>query len=152
MPAETSKHASTEDLEEKLAGPPSEVVPAGPEHDELYIDPVREAKLVRKLDIRIAPVMCAVFLLAYLDRSNIGNAAAAGLAETANLKGNQLNIAITLFYATYVLTEWPGTILMKKIRPSIFFSGLMVCWGLTTLFSGFVVSQKRQPATLSPTH
>lgn len=69
MSADSSRRASTEDFEEKLAGPLSEVVPAGPEHDELYIDPAREAQLVRKLDMRIAPVMCAVFLLAYLDRS-----------------------------------------------------------------------------------
>lgn len=38
--------------------------------------------------------------LAYLDRSNIGNAASAGLSTTAGLVGNQLNIAIMLFYST----------------------------------------------------
>lgn len=33
----------------------------------------------------------------------------------------------------------PGTVLMKKFRPSIFISALMTLWGLVTIFSGFVV-------------
>lgn len=75
----TEKGSSVEDFDEsKLGQTPSEVLPVddlkNSTLDELYIDPVREARLVRKLDMRIAPVMCGVFLLAYLDRSNISNA------------------------------------------------------------------------------
>src|SRR5689334_18782574 len=45
----------------------------------LFLDPQSEKKLVRKLDIWIAPVMTIIFLTAYLDRANIGNAASAGM-------------------------------------------------------------------------
>ena len=57
---------------------------------DLYIDPVAEKKLLWKLDLYIAPVMTLIFLTAYLDRSNIGNAATAGLQVDLKLKGNQL--------------------------------------------------------------
>jgi hypothetical protein len=57
---------------------------------DLYIDPVAERKLVLKLDLCLSPVMTMVFLAAYLDRSNIGNAASAGMTTDLHLKGNQL--------------------------------------------------------------
>lgn len=57
---------------------------------ELYIDPVRQKKLLRKLDIWIAPVMTLIFLCAYLDRSNIGNAASAGMTQDLNMTSGEL--------------------------------------------------------------
>ena len=39
---------------------------------ELTIDPAAEKKLVRKLDLWLSPMMVLVFLVSYLDRSNIG--------------------------------------------------------------------------------
>lgn len=38
----------------------------------LAIDPVRERKLVLKLDLFICPLVMLIFLVAYLDRSNLG--------------------------------------------------------------------------------
>ena len=52
----------------------------------------KEAKLVRKLDLFIAPVMMALMLISYLDRGNIGFAATQGLAKDIGLKGSQLNV------------------------------------------------------------
>lgn len=40
---------------------------------DLTIDRHAEARLVRKLDMWLAPMMILFFLVAYLDRSNIGN-------------------------------------------------------------------------------
>lgn len=40
--------------------------------DEIFIDPVAEKKLIRKLDLMLSPMMVLIFLVAYLDRSNIG--------------------------------------------------------------------------------
>ena len=36
------------------------------------IDPVKEKKLLRKLDLCICPLVMVIFLVAYLDRSNVG--------------------------------------------------------------------------------
>lgn len=38
-----------------------------------HIDPEMEKKVVRKLDRHIVPLVMALYLLAYLDRSNIGS-------------------------------------------------------------------------------
>lgn len=36
------------------------------------IDPEAEKKLLRKLDLRVVPVLWFLFMLAFLDRTNIG--------------------------------------------------------------------------------
>lgn len=56
----------------------------------LAIDPKREAKLVRKLDLNIAPILLVIFLAAYLDRANIGNAASAGMTEDIDMSSSAL--------------------------------------------------------------
>ena len=63
---------------------------------DLYIDPIEEKKLLRKLDMNIAPVIMILFLISYLDRSNIGNAAIAGMTDELHLVGNQLGSMSTL--------------------------------------------------------
>ncbi len=44
------------------------------EGDEFYIDPDAEKRLVRKLDWRLIPWLCLLYLISFLDRTNIGNA------------------------------------------------------------------------------
>jgi hypothetical protein len=53
----------------------------------------KEAKLRRKLDLYIAPVMMLLMLISYLDRGNIGFAATQGMADDIGLHGNQLNVS-----------------------------------------------------------
>lgn len=63
----------------------------GSSHDtRLFIDPQSEKKLVRKLDIWIAPIMTIIFLTAYLDRANIGNAASAGMTANIGMDDGEL--------------------------------------------------------------
>lgn len=55
-----------------------------------FIDPKRERQLTRKLDLFIAPIMTIVFLNAYLDRANIGNAASAGMLTDLKMSDGEL--------------------------------------------------------------
>lgn len=52
-----------------------------------------ESRLVRKLDMFIAPVMMLLMLISYLDRGNIGYAATQGMVEDINLEGSELNVS-----------------------------------------------------------
>ena len=44
-------------------------------------------------------------MLAFLDRSNIGNAALAGMEEDLHLSSDQYDWLLTIFYITYVIFE-----------------------------------------------
>jgi len=48
-------------------------VKANDRHIEQYeIDPVAEKALLRKLDLRVVPMLWFLYMLAFLDRTNIG--------------------------------------------------------------------------------
>ncbi|KAG9645997.1 hypothetical protein KCV04_g3522, partial [Aureobasidium melanogenum] len=44
-------------------------------------DSQEERKLVRKIDLYLLPTIWLMYLLSYMDRTNIGNAKTAGMAE-----------------------------------------------------------------------
>ena len=56
------------------------------------INPVRERRVVWKLDLLIAPVIMLLQLISYLDRSNIGFGATQGLSKDIHLQGSQFNV------------------------------------------------------------
>jgi MFS family permease len=76
--------------------------------------------------------------LCYLDRTNVGNARLVGLEKDLKMKGLDYNIALAIFFPFYVVAEIPSNIMLKRTRPSIWFTFIMVCWGLTMLSMGFV--------------
>jgi hypothetical protein len=51
------------------------------------LSPQETRKLLRKLDIAILPLVSVMYLLSFLDRSNIGNARLAGLEKDLGMTG-----------------------------------------------------------------
>jgi hypothetical protein len=52
-------------------------------------DQALERKTVLKLDLLLVPMMCMIYLLAFLDRANIGNARVAGLQKDLGITDHQ---------------------------------------------------------------
>jgi hypothetical protein len=54
-----------------------------------------------------------------LCRVNIGNARLYGLEEDLNMIGNQYQVAVSLLFVTYILSELPSNLVLKNyVRPS----------------------------------
>ncbi|KIW02927.1 uncharacterized protein PV09_05973 [Verruconis gallopava] len=115
-----------------------ESLAAAGEH--LLIDPVAEKKLLWKCDLHVVPVLFVLFLLAFLDRTNIGNARIQGLEKDLNMdpKGNKYNVALQVFFAPYILFEVPSNLIIKRVAPSTWLSAIMVLWGIATMGQGLV--------------
>lgn len=62
----------------------------------LEFDDVETSRVLRKVDWRLLPVLTFLYLLAYLDRSNLGNAKVAGLSDDLELTGGQYNMSATV--------------------------------------------------------
>lgn len=95
------------------------------------IDKINEKKLVTKIDCHLIPILFLLLMAAFLDRINIGNARIMGLEKDLRMKGSDFNIALLVFFVPYILFEVPSNLLMKKIRPSIWLSGLIFGWGMS---------------------
>ncbi|KAL7947804.1 major facilitator superfamily domain-containing protein [Trichoderma barbatum] len=101
---------------------------------------VDEKKILRKMDIRLLPMLSVLYLLSFLDRGNIGNAKIEGLQEDLNMTPAQYNWCLTVFFFTYAAFEVPSNLLLKKLRPSRWLPLIMVCWGVVMTLMGLVQS------------
>lgn len=63
--------------------------------------------------------------MAFLDRTNIGNAKIAGLSDELGLSTPSYNATLTIFFVSYAIFEPLTNILLKKLRPSIFLPIIM---------------------------
>uniref|UniRef100_A0A8H7K8H4 Major facilitator superfamily (MFS) profile domain-containing protein n=1 Tax=Bionectria ochroleuca TaxID=29856 RepID=A0A8H7K8H4_BIOOC len=97
-----------------------------------------EKKVVHKLDLRLAPMFAVLYFVAYLDRSNIGNAAIVGLTEDLHLTGSQFSTAASVFFATYVAFQIPVVLAMKKLKPSRAITMMVIGWSTITIGTAFV--------------
>lgn len=99
-----------------------------------------ERKLVRKIDLRVIPALSVMYLLAFLDRTNIANARIYGLQKDLGLDaaGIQFNTALTIFFVPYIIFEIPSNILLKKLKPNVWLSACMFLFGLVTICQGLV--------------
>ncbi|KAL7790781.1 major facilitator superfamily domain-containing protein [Trichoderma ceciliae] len=99
---------------------------------------VDEKKVLRKMDVRLLPMLAALYLLSFLDRGNIGNAKIEGLQEDLNMTPGQYSWCLTIFFFTYAAFEVPSNLLLKKLRPSRWLPLIMICWGLVMTLMGLV--------------
>ena len=102
------------------------------------IDFRAEKRLLRKLDCFILPWVLLLYLLSFLDRVNIGNARLYGLEKDLDLRGNDFQVATAILFATYIPSELPSNLLLKKARPSRWISFIATSWGIVATLTGMV--------------
>ncbi|KAI4851198.1 MFS transporter [Aureobasidium sp. EXF-8845] len=98
----------------------------------------QEKKLLRKIDMRMMPMMMLIYVLNYLDRNNIAVARLGTFEEDLGLHGTQYNTIISIFFVGYILTQIPTNMILDKVRPSLFLPVIMCCWGAVSACSGAV--------------
>lgn len=112
-----------------------------------FIDRVNSLEnktLLRKQDWRLIPICATMYLLAYLDRSNIGNAKVMNaeqhhdLMSETHLTNSQYAIALMVFLIAYTLFEVPANNFLKRMGSSKWFSLLLCCWGTMSMCLGAV--------------
>ncbi len=87
------------------------------------------SRAIRKLTWRIVPIAALMYLLAYLDRVNLGFAA---LTMNADLKltSTAYGAAAGILTLTYVLCEVPSNILLHKFGARRWLARIMITWGI----------------------
>ncbi|RPA87820.1 MFS transporter [Ascobolus immersus RN42] len=94
--------------------------------------------LLRRIDLHVLPILVVIYLFAFLDRVNIGNASVFGMATELKLVGNQYNVALCIFFIPYIVFEIPSNLVLKKFPPHIFLSFCIFMFGAITVAQGFV--------------
>ncbi|OJA19537.1 hypothetical protein AZE42_06601 [Rhizopogon vesiculosus] len=94
------------------------------------LDPAERGRILRKIDWHLLPFVTLFYLLAFLDRVNVGNAKVAGMSTDLNLTGFKYNIAAAVFFIPYSFAEVPSNMALKLFRPSRWIPTIMIVWGL----------------------
>ena len=79
------------------------------------IDPAEAKKVLRKIDLRIVPILFFTYLLQYLDKNGINYASAYGLKKATNLEGQDFSWLSSIFYFGYLLGQFPAGYLMQRL-------------------------------------
>src|SRR5215469_3877059 len=85
-----------------------------------------EAETIRKLRIRLLPLLFVLFVLAFIDRINLGFAALTMNRELA-ITSQQFGLAAGIFFWGYFLFEIPSNL-------------ILITWGMIAALTGFVQS------------
>ncbi|KAK5684680.1 hypothetical protein LTS12_029104 [Elasticomyces elasticus] len=91
----------------------------------LPLDEKELARIYRKVDRRVLPLLAVLYLLCFLDRSNIGNAKVLNadtdddLMHELGMSESQYRIAMMVFIVGYSVFEAPSNMVMKVLNPPL---------------------------------
>ncbi|THV05376.1 MFS general substrate transporter [Dendrothele bispora CBS 962.96] len=94
------------------------------------------------MDVRCLPALNVLFILNFLQRSNLANARLKGLQEDLKLDDTQYATTLSILFAGYIFMQIPSNLIMNTVPyPRLFMSFVVVLWGsvsaLTALCNNF---------------
>ncbi|KAF2498557.1 MFS transporter [Lophium mytilinum] len=101
-------------------------------------DPAAEARLRWKIDLCVIPTVSLLYLFAFIDRANIGNARLAGFEKDLHLEGHDYNTVLSAFYISYIVFEIPSNMACKWIGPGYYLPAISLLFGIFSVCTGFV--------------
>jgi MFS family permease len=100
------------------------------------------SRILPKLHWRLMPTLLMMYVLAFLDRANVGFAKQ-GLEANASIGEAAFAFGASIFFVGYAFLEVPSNLILHKIGARIWLARIMVTWGLVSAAMAFVHS----PAT-----
>jgi sugar phosphate permease len=96
-----------------------------------------EEKTYRKVDMRIVPFLFFCYILAYLDRVNVGFAKLQML-KALSLSDAAFATGAGIFFIGYFFFEVPSNVALKKFGARMWIARIMVSWGIVSACMIFV--------------
>src|SRR5258708_25973109 len=86
----------------------------------------------RRIMRRIMPYLFVLFIIAYLDRVNVGYAALQMKGDLA-FTDDVLGLGAGIFFIGYFLLEIPGAILVESWGPAACIARILITWGIIAI-------------------
>ncbi|MGA8289524.1 MAG: MFS transporter, partial [Acidobacteriaceae bacterium] len=86
---------------------------------------------------RLVPFLLLMYVVAFLDRANIGFAKQA-LHASAGISDATYAMGAGLFFLTYALFEVPSNLILHRVGARVWLCRIMVSWGLVSIATLFV--------------
>lgn len=100
----------------------------------IQVDP---KKLYSKITWRLIPYIFILYILAYLDRVNVGFAAVE-FKHDLNLTDTVYGLGGGLYFIGQLIFDLPSNLLLQKVGPRLWIARIMITWGIIATCMMFV--------------
>ena len=101
--------------------------------------PIFAQQVYRKLDKRLLPLLISLYIVAYLDRVNIGFAKLT-MTKELGFSDSVYGLGAGIFFLGYFLFEIPSNLILQRVGAKLWIARIMIVWGLLSAATMFVTT------------
>ncbi|ASW10804.1 MFS transporter [Rhizobium sp. 11515TR] len=90
-----------------------------------------ETRVLRKITWRIVPFIMVLYLIAFIDRVNIGFASLT-MNQDLGFSSTVFGVGAGIFFLGYFIFEVPSNLILHKLGARIWIARVMITWGLVS--------------------
>ncbi|KAF5665616.1 vitamin H transporter [Fusarium circinatum] len=98
--------------------------------DDPSISNVEEQPLVRRIDLHLIPILIAIYILQYLDKSSLNTASLLGIIQDTKLVGQEFPWLNSAFYFGYLGATYPVSVLLVKLPIAKVLAASILLWAV----------------------
>src|SRR6185503_48619 len=98
------------------------------------VDP---AAVRRKVAWHVLPLVFVLYIVAYLDRANVGFAKLR-MASDLQFSEEVFGLGMGIFFIGYLILEIPGALLVERWSARKWFARILISWGFVSALTAFV--------------
>ncbi|TPX11648.1 uncharacterized protein E0L32_007627 [Thyridium curvatum] len=102
-----------------------------------------QKKLIRRIDLRLLPILGVMYSISLIDRSNLGLALVAGMQQDLGLNiGNRYTVVVLVFFVAYIILTLlhRKNLVLPKVGAANWLSFLGISFGAILIGMGFTYS------------
>ena len=105
------------------------------------IEPLH-AQTILKLKVHLLPFLFALYVVAFVDRVNLGFAALT-MNQELGIGIQQFGLAAGIFFCGYFLFEVPSNLILHRIGARVWICRILFSWGVVAVVTGLVHSAQQ---------
>src|SRR6478672_2663292 len=94
---------------------------------------------LQKVRRRLIPFLCLLYIVAYVDRINVGFAALQ-MNQALGFSATTYGLGSGIFFVSYILLEIPSNVILAHVGARRWIARIMVSWGIVSSAMMFVSS------------
>jgi MFS transporter, ACS family, tartrate transporter len=95
----------------------------------------------RRIAVRLLPFLFLLYIIAFLDRMNVG-AAALQMPGDLGFSDRAVGLGAGIFFLGYFLLQIPGALIAERHSARRWIAGVMILWGLLTVLMAFIRTER----------
>jgi MFS transporter, ACS family, tartrate transporter len=103
----------------------------------MMADETLAARTRKRVTGRLIPYLMFIYLLAYLDRANVG-VAKLQMQKELGFSDTVIGFGAGIFFLGYLLLDIPGSLIVERWSARKWIARIMVSWGLVAIVTGFI--------------